>query len=65
VTGLPPKGYLDMLRMEASVQRLISTDCSIREIGAASGFPEQSHFSRFFAQQVGVTPAQYRRASCR
>lgn len=62
-TGLPPKHYLDMLRMEAAVQALARTQQPIGAIAHACGYSAQSHFTRFFVQQIGITPGEYRRAS--
>jgi AraC-like DNA-binding protein len=62
-TGLSPKHYLDMLRMDAAIHALASTDRSIAEISACVGYSAQSHFTRFFVQQIGVTPSEYRRAA--
>jgi AraC-like DNA-binding protein len=32
---------------------------SIAEVGFKMGFSDQSHFSRFFKKNVGLTPRQY------
>lgn len=62
-TGLPPKHYLDMLRMETAIHALTLTSQPIGEIAARCGYSAQSHFTRFFVQQIGVTPSDYRRAA--
>jgi AraC-like DNA-binding protein len=62
-TGLSPKHYLDMLRMETAVNELTASALSIGEIAEHCGYSAQSHFTRFFVQQVGVTPSEYRRAA--
>ncbi len=62
-TGLSPKHYLDMLRMEVATQALARSDRSIAEIGEGCGYAAQSHFTRFFLHRIGITPSEYRRAA--
>lgn len=62
-TGLSPKHYLDMLRMETAINELTTSALSIGEIAGNCGYSAQSHFTRFFVQQIGVTPSEYRRAA--
>jgi len=62
-TGLAPKNYLDMLRMEVAIHALTHTGQPIAEIAEACGYSAQSHFTRFFVQQIGVTPSDYRRVA--
>jgi AraC family transcriptional regulator len=40
---------------------LSSTDETLPGVALATGFADQSHLSRVFAEQYGVTPARYRR----
>jgi AraC family transcriptional regulator len=61
-TGLSPKHYLDMLRMERAIGELTSSHRTIAEISDHCGYSAQSHFTRFFIRQIGVTPSEYRRA---
>ena len=37
------------------------TDRPLAEIAAATGFTDQSHFTRRFRQTTGLTPDAYRR----
>ncbi|MBV8031505.1 MAG: helix-turn-helix transcriptional regulator [Betaproteobacteria bacterium] len=62
-TGFSPRTYLDLLCIEAAISRLASGRGRIRELSAELGFSAQSNFTRFFQQQVGVPPSQYRRAA--
>lgn len=54
--------YLRRLRIEHACQQIIQTDTSLIEIAHAVGFYDQSHFSRTFKRQTGLTPAEYRHA---
>jgi transcriptional regulator GlxA family with amidase domain len=38
---------------------------SLAEIAMAAGFSDQSHFTRCFRRQFGITPAAYRQAAIR
>ena len=64
-TGFSPRTYLDMLCVEAAISRLSSGQGKIGEVSAELGFSAQSNFTRFFLNQVGVPPSEYRRATTR
>ncbi len=60
-TGSSFKEYLNMIRVEESKRLLTSTDYSIIDIAIATGFEDQSYFSKVFKKYTGITPKQYRR----
>ena len=62
-TGFSPRVYLDMLCIETAISRLSSGRGKIGEVAAELGFSAQSNFTRFFLNQVGVPPSEYRRAT--
>ncbi|MFN2643793.1 MAG: helix-turn-helix domain-containing protein [Burkholderiales bacterium] len=62
-TGFSPRTYLDMLCVETAISRLSSGRGKIAEVAAELGFSAQSNFTRFFLNQVGVPPSEYRRAT--
>jgi len=62
-TGFSPRAYLDMLCVETAISRLSSGHGKIAEVAAELGFSAQSNFTRFFLNQVGVPPSEYRRAT--
>jgi AraC-like DNA-binding protein len=62
-TGFSPRTYLDLLCVEAAISRLSSGRGKIAEVSAELGFSAQSNFTRFFLNQVGVPPSEYRRAA--
>ncbi len=64
-TGFSPRAYLDMLCVETAIARLSSGQGKIAEVSAELGFSAQSNFTRFFLNQVGVPPSEYRRAAAR
>lgn len=53
--------YLRRLRVELAARELAESERPIAGIAAAMGFADQSHFSRVFARQTGLTPGRYRR----
>ena len=61
-TGRSPRAYLDMLCVESAISKLSSGAGKIAEVSAQLGFSAQSNFTRFFQQQVGIPPSEYRRA---
>lgn len=48
------------LMIQAKTMLRSRTDLTIQEITERLGFPEQSSFSRYFKQQTGITPREYR-----
>jgi len=53
--------YMRHLRVQFACRELTDSDATIAEIASASGFFDQSHFSRTFKQLTGRTPAEYRK----
>jgi AraC family transcriptional regulator len=49
------------LRIQQACRLLTESNQSLAEISLASGFPEQSQFTKTFRNSVGVTPSEYRR----
>lgn len=58
--GSSYKEYLNMVRVEESKRLLANTDYSIIDIAIATGFENQSYFSKIFKKYTGLTPRQYR-----
>lgn len=56
--GLPPHAYI-LQRRIALAQRLIRAGRDLAEVAAAAGFCDQSHMTRWFVRQFGVTPRRY------
>jgi AraC-like DNA-binding protein len=40
---------------------LLNSDATLADIAVGCGFADQSHFTRVFARQIGLTPGQWRR----
>jgi len=59
-SGSSFKEYLNMVRIEESKRLLANTDYSIIDIAIATGFEDQSYFSKVFKRYTGLTPKQYR-----
>jgi AraC-like DNA-binding protein len=56
--GLTPHAYI-LQRRIALAQRLIRSGCDLAEVAMAAGFYDQSHLTRWFVRQFGVTPSRY------
>jgi AraC family transcriptional regulator len=54
--------YIRKLRTDFARAKLIRTEASLSEIALASGFFDQSHFTRVFKHITGFSPASYRAA---
>ena len=62
-TGRSPREYLDMLCVETAITRLSTSGTKIGDVSAELGFSAQSNFTRFFLNQVGASPSEYRRVA--
>jgi AraC-like DNA-binding protein len=58
--GTSPLRVIDAVRISWAVERLLTTDTPIAELGDELGFSTPSHFGRFFASHIGLTPSEYR-----
>lgn len=59
-TGSGPREYLIRMRLEEACILLRTSDLSISEIAAESGFPDSNYFSRLFKRKNGISPREYR-----
>ena len=57
--GLTPHAYIVQQRL-ALARRLIRAGSALVDAASTAGFADQSHLTRMFARQFGVTPARYR-----
>jgi AraC-like DNA-binding protein len=60
-TGLSPHAFMQQARIRVAMG-LLRDGSSLAEAGARTGFADQSHFTRVFKQQTGVTPRVYQGA---
>lgn len=56
--GIPPHAYQLQVRI-ARAKAALRCGSSIAEVALATGFADQSHFTRVFRRLVGRTPGQY------
>lgn len=59
-TGVPPRVFLNVVRLEQAVHASTNTDMSFGELSERLGFSTQGHFTRFFRDHTGVAPSQFR-----
>lgn len=59
-TGVPPRVFLNVVRLEQAVHASTNTDMSFGELSDRLGFSSQGHFTRFFRDHTGVAPSQFR-----
>ena len=60
--GVPPKVYLNVVRMEQAVDAVLNQSASVRDISKQLGFAEPAHFTRFFRNHAGVSPREFRKS---
>ncbi len=61
-TSVTPNMFYNTLRMEAAYNALPKQEQSLRTISGNLGFSAQSNFTRFFRNNLGIAPKEYRRA---
>jgi AraC-like DNA-binding protein len=57
-TGLPPHAWRTQLRLQRALAPL-RAGASVADVAAASGFTDQSHFTRHFRRMFGVPPGRW------
>jgi AraC-like DNA-binding protein len=55
---MPPHAYLVQIRL-LRAKALLRRGRPIAHVASATGFADQSHFTRHFKRLMGVTPAKY------
>jgi AraC family transcriptional regulator len=61
-TGMSPHQWLLSRRVDLALEMMADPGMSLAEIAFKAGFSDQSHFSRVFAQKMGVAPGAWRRS---
>ena len=61
--GVPPKVFLNVVRMEKAVDAVLNQSSNLGDIGSQLGFAEPAHFTRFFRNHTGVGPREFRNVS--
>lgn len=59
--GMTPHRWMLNRRIERAKHLMRTTKLSLSEIATASGFQNQSHFSRAFRHMIGTKPIDWRR----
>jgi AraC-like DNA-binding protein len=59
--GVPFTTYLRRVRLDSAMRLMRETAKPLCDIAIASGFGDQSHFSRSFVRTMGITPLKWRR----
>lgn len=59
-TGLPPREYLQNLRISRAKELLVFTGDTIKQIALTTGFRDPYYFSRVFHAEVGLSPTEFR-----
>ncbi|MGC4034119.1 MAG: AraC family transcriptional regulator [Tepidisphaeraceae bacterium] len=62
-TGTTPHQYLTQVRLANAIAALLTTEKSIDQIAADSGFCDRYHLSRIFQRNVYVGPATFRKTA--
>jgi AraC family transcriptional regulator len=52
--------HVRRLRIRAACEQMLAPEISMAEISLATGFADQSHFTRAFRKVTGMTPAVFR-----
>jgi transcriptional regulator GlxA family with amidase domain len=60
LTGLTPMAYTRNARIKKAKELLRYSDMNVTQIARAVGFRSVHHFSRYFAEVVGMSPSRYK-----
>jgi AraC family transcriptional regulator len=60
-TGLPMHRYLNLLRLRHALRELVQGEAGLADLAIDLGFCCQSHFTRVFRKEFGVSPGEARR----
>jgi len=58
--GESPGDYVRRERIRIACERLATSDVGLAALAAELGFVDQSHFTRVFRRELGVTPGSWR-----
>ena len=59
--GVTPKEYADSLRLRTVKEMLAGSRKKVIDVAYQAGFSSLAAFNRFFKQQTGQTPTEYRK----
>ncbi len=60
VAGMPPKHYVETMKMQRAIEMLIGGREPVGEIARSLSYSDPFHFSRRFKAHTGMSPAEYR-----
>ncbi len=60
--GCTPADYVRQVRMEEAHRLLAHTPTRLSDVAAATGFADQSQFTKQFHRRIGMSPGRYRAA---
>lgn len=60
-TGMSPKSYVNMKRIEKAQYLLHTTNLTVKEIACCLGYPDDSYFVRAFRRITSMSPLMYRK----
>jgi AraC-like DNA-binding protein len=61
IFGMPPHAFQIRVRLNKA-KRMLSGGVCIKQVAAATGFADPSHFGKHFIRSIGFTPRSYQRA---
>jgi AraC-like DNA-binding protein/mannose-6-phosphate isomerase-like protein (cupin superfamily) len=62
IYGASPRDYLNILRQQEAMQKLVNTNDSIEQIANTIGYENIQSFSRQFLKWTGMTPSTFRKS---
>jgi len=59
-TGLAPKEYMALLRLQKVFSLLKETDLPITDVSELAGFSNSNYMAKFFSKRMGQSPSEFR-----
>ena len=60
-TGYKLSEYLEKIRVENTIQEIVNSEDTLRNISLDNGYFDQSHFNKVFKKQLSITPSQFKK----
>jgi DNA-binding response OmpR family regulator len=61
ITGLTPNNFIRSIRLKRAAQLLKDSQYNINEISDMAGFNTIKYFNKYFKEEFGITPTEYRK----
>lgn len=62
ILNMKPSQFVRVVKLKRAAQLLANTQCNVNEVADRAGFNTLKYFNKYFKEEYGMTPTQYREA---